>query len=85
MGLVNRKIDTELEVVKDSHTLATAQFPDAEEDMEIDLLDLGYVLLDKIHYIILCLLAGAVVLNAFSFFCIQPTYQSTAKLYVVSQ
>lgn len=87
MGLANRKITdtgTELEVVKDSHTLAAVPLPDAEDEMEIDLLDLAYVLLDKIHYIILCLLAGAVLLNAFSFFCIRPTYQATAKMYVVS-
>lgn len=87
MGLANRKITdtgTELEVVKDSHTLTAVPLPDAEDEMEIDLLDLAYVLLDKIHYIILCLLAGAVLLNAFSFFCIWPTYQATAKMYVVS-
>ena len=87
MGLANRKITdtgTELEVVKDSHTLTAVPLPDAEDEMEIDLLDLAYVLLDKIHYIILCLLAGAVMLNAFSFFCIRPTYQATAKMYVVS-
>lgn len=87
MGLANRKITdtgTELEVVKDSHTLTAVPLPDAEDEMEIDLLDLAYVLLDKIHYIILCLLAGAVLLNAFSFFCIRPTYQATAKMYVVS-
>lgn len=87
MGLANRKITdtgTELEVVKDSHTLTAVPLPDVEDEMEIDLLDLAYVLLDKIHYIILCLLAGAVLLNAFSFFCIRPTYQATAKMYVVS-
>lgn len=87
MGLANRKITdtgTELEVVKDSHTLTAVPLPDAEDEMEIDLLDLAYVLLDKIHYIILCLLAGAVLLNAVSFFCIRPTYQATAKMYVVS-
>ena len=71
-------------MVKDSHTLAAVPLPDAEDEMEIDLLDLAYVLLDKIHYIILCLLAGAVLLNAVSFFCIRPTYQATAKMYVVS-
>lgn len=87
MGLANRKITdtgTELEVVKDAHTLTAVPLSDTEDEMEIDLLDLAYVLLDKIHYIILCLLAGAVLLNAFSFFCIRPTYQATAKMYVVS-
>lgn len=51
---------------------------------EIDLLELAYVLLDKLHYIILCFLAGAVLFNAVAFFLIQPTYQSVTKLYVVS-
>ena len=54
------------------------------DEMEIDLLDMAYMLLDKWHYLLLCLLAGAVLLNAYSFFCIEPTYESTAKLYVVS-
>ena len=54
------------------------------DELEIDLLDMAYMLLDKWHYLLLCLLAGAVLLNAYSFFCIEPTYESTAKLYVVS-
>ena len=86
MGLANRKTTdtgTELEVIQGSQA-AAAPLSDTVEEMEIDLLDLAYVLLDKVHYIILCLLAGAVLLNAFSFFCIQPTYQATAKMYVVS-
>ena len=67
MGLAEKKTTdtgTELEVVKTTPALAAA-VPE-EDEMEIDLLDLAYVLLDKIHYIILCLLAGAVILNAFS-------------------
>ena len=86
MGLANRKTTdtgTELEVIQGSQA-AAAPLSDTVEEMEIDLLELAYVLLDKVHYIILCLLAGAVLLNAFSFFCIQPTYQATAKMYVVS-
>ena len=58
------------------------QEPDVEN--EIDLLELGYVLLDKIHFILLWFLIGAILLNAYAFFCIRPTYQSTAKMYVVS-
>lgn len=86
MGLANRKTTdtgTELEVIQGSQAAASS-LSDTQEEMEIDLLDLAYVLLDKVHYIILCLLAGAVLLNAFSFFCIRPTYQATAKMYVVS-
>ena len=51
---------------------------------EIDLLDLASTFLEHWHHLLLCLLVGAVVFNAYSFFCIAPTYQSTAKLYVVS-
>lgn len=54
------------------------------EEMEIDLLDLANKLLDKWYYLLLCLLAGAVLLNAYAFFFIEPTYDSTSKLYVVS-
>ena len=54
------------------------------EEMEIDLLDLASKLLDKWYYLLLCLLAGAVLLNAYAFFFIEPTYDSTSKLYVVS-
>ncbi|MDO5136585.1 MAG: Wzz/FepE/Etk N-terminal domain-containing protein [Eubacteriales bacterium] len=55
-----------------------------DEEMEIDLLDLAYALLDKLHYIILSLMIGAVLFNAISYFLIAPTYKATSKLYVVS-
>ena len=45
---------------------------------------MGMALLEKLPYIILCFLIGAVLFNAFAYFLIKPTYQSTAKLYVVS-
>ena len=54
------------------------------DEMEIDLLDLAYMLLDKWHYLLVCLLIGAVLLNAYAFFFIEPTYESKSKLYVVS-
>ena len=38
-------------MVKDSHTLTALPVADTDDEMEIDLLDLAYVLLDKIHYI----------------------------------
>ncbi len=83
MELANRKnTETELKLVDDSIDVRT--IPEPEGIDEIDLLDLIYVLLDKIHYIVFFLLLGAVVFNAYAFFGIQPTYQSTAKMYVVS-
>lgn len=53
-------------------------------EMEIDLLELMFLLLDKLHYIVLFFLAGALVFNACSYFLIHPTYQSTSALYIVS-
>lgn len=55
-----------------------------EEEKEIDLVDLALTLLDKLHYIVLCFLAGAVLFNAYAYFLIEPVYESTSKLYVVS-
>ena len=54
------------------------------DEVEIDLVDLGYALLSKWRYLLICLLAGAILMGAYSYFCIAPTYQSTSKLYVVS-
>ncbi len=50
------------------------------DEVEIDLVDLGYVLLDKWRYLLISLIAGAVLLGAYSLFFIAPTYESTAKL-----
>ena len=58
--------------------------PDNTDDEEIDLLDLFYYLMDRLHILVLCFLIGAVLLNAYSYFFIKPTYQSTAKMYIVS-
>lgn len=55
-----------------------------DSDKEIDLLEVGMVLLDKIHFIIMYMLLGAVILNAFTYFFKHPTYTSVSKLYVVS-
>lgn len=59
-------------------------FENSEESFQIDLLDMFSFLLGKLHFIVLSLLIGAVLFNAYSYFCIKPTYSSTAKIYVVS-
>ncbi len=51
---------------------------------EIDLLELGRMLLSKWYYIVVFGLIGAIALGAYSYFCIAPTYQSTAKMYIAS-
>ena len=70
---------------KTTQIAAVNTYKNTEDDEnEIDLLDMGMTLLEKLPYIILCFLIGAVLFNAFAYFLIKPTYQSTAKLYVVS-
>ena len=63
---------------------ARSSLPNERKDNEIDLLELFMKLWDHIHEILMCMLVGAVIVNAYSYFFIHPTYQSTAKLYVVS-
>lgn len=55
-----------------------------EEEYTIDLGALFFALLDKWHMILLFSLVGMLLANAYAFFCIEPSYISTAKLYVVS-
>ncbi len=82
----NKKTDAAagLEPANETQPVLSVNGQNADNEIEIDLVDLGYHLLEKIHYIILCLLIGAILLSAFAFFFITPTYKSTAKLYVVS-
>ena len=62
----------------------TGMNQDTSGTTEIDLVDVAFLLLDKAHYILLIFLTGALIFNAATFFLIRPTYQSMAKLYVVS-
>lgn len=88
MSLINKKNEEsnpDLEVITGGREEVQRSFTDRTEDeAEIDLIDLAWALLDKLHYIVLCFLLGAVLLNAYSYFLVRPTYQSTAKMYVVS-
>lgn len=78
-----KKTATLAEATTAETTLSTYKLAD-DSDNEIDLLDMGMALLEKLPYIILCLLIGAVLFNAYAYLMIKPTYQSTSKLYVVS-
>ena len=88
MSLINNRNEEstpEFEVISGGKEDARSSFADrTEEETEIDLIDLAWALLDKIHYIVLCFLIGAVIMNAYSYFLVRPTYKSTAKMYVVS-
>ena len=88
MSLINNRNEEsspEFEVISGGKEDVRSSFADrAEEETEIDLIDLAWALLDKIHYIVLCFLIVAVIMNAYSYFLVRPTYKSTAKMYVVS-
>ena len=60
--------------------------PAAEADTrekEIDLVALFYRLLEKIHWIILAALIGAVAIGAYDYTLVKPVYQATSKIYIV--
>lgn len=88
MSLINNRNEEstpEFEVISGGKEDVRSSFADrTEEETEIDLIDLAWALLDKIHYIVLCFLIGAVIMNAYSYFLVRPTYKSTAKMNVVS-
>lgn len=88
MSLMNNRSEEhnpEFEVITGGKEVVQNSFVDRTEDeAEIDLIDLAWALLDKLHYIVLCFLIGAVLMNAYSYFLVRPTYQSTAKMYIVS-
>ena len=87
MSLINKQEENspEFEVIKGGRTISPMNFSERMDDeAEIDLVEIGWTLLDKLHYIVLSFLIGAVLFNAISYFCIEPTYKSTAKMYVVS-
>ena len=88
MSLINNRSEEhnpEFEVITGGKEVVQSSFVDRTEDeAEIDLIDLAWALLDKLHYIVLCFLIGAVLMNAYSYFLVRPTYQSTAKMYIVS-
>ena len=55
-----------------------------EEETEIDLVEIFYLLWGHVLQIIACFLAGAVLAFGYTFLFVKPTYQATAKLYIVS-
>ena len=53
------------------------------QEKEIDLVALFYRLLEKIHWIILAALIGAVAIGAYDYTLVKPVYQATSKIYIV--
>ncbi len=57
----------------------------APDEMEIDLLELMYRLIERGKHIIAAALLGAVLMGVYSFLIAKPTYEATSQLYVLSQ
>ncbi|MBR2812575.1 MAG: hypothetical protein IKD69_14460 [Solobacterium sp.] len=55
-----------------------------DEEVEIDLVEIFYLLWDNIIQIILCFVVGAVIAFGYSYAGITPMYKATAKMYIVS-
>lgn len=56
-----------------------------QDEIEIDLLELFYVLLNKIGVIIVTTLLAAVLTGVVNLYFIKPTYTSTSSLYIVNK
>ena len=68
-----------------SERLAPAVTPPSDNtEVEIDLLELFYRLLESWKLILAVAIAGAIIMGVYSFYFITPMYQATAKLYVVN-
>lgn len=55
-----------------------------EEEREIDLIELGYELIDKLKYIIIAAVVGLLISGVYTFFIATPIYEAVAKLYVLN-
>ena len=62
---------------------ATERAKTDDDTMEIDLLALFFRFLEKIHWIILLALIGAVIAGVLVFRVITPIYEATSKIYIV--
>ena len=58
--------------------------PVMEDEYEIDLLGLMFELLDKVKYIIIATMLGALIAAGYSFFMATPIYEAVAKIYVLN-
>ena len=60
-----------------------AETTNQQEEIEIDLVALFYRLLEKIHWILLTALAGAIIAWVIVSRFVTPIYQATSKIYIV--
>lgn len=61
-----------------------ANLAEDSDELDIDLVELGYEILDKIKYIILSAILGVLLAGVYTFQIAIPQYQAVAKLYVLN-
>ena len=52
--------------------------------IEIDLVELGYEILDKLKYVILAAIIGILIAGVYTFKFVVPQYQAVSKLYILN-
>lgn len=60
------------------------RMPEADEEVTIDLLELLFVLRQKLVILVLFCVLGAVAAGAYTYFGITPEYEATSQLYISS-
>lgn len=58
---------------------------DVEQDTTIDFEEMFYFLLSKLHYILLGMIMGGILLGIYAFGFMDPIYAATSKLYLMGQ
>lgn len=58
------------------------QMIQSNDEMEIDLVEIFYLLWDNILKLLVCLAIGAVAMFVYTYFMITPLYKATAKMYI---
>lgn len=58
---------------------------DAEQEATIDLVELFYFLLSKLHYILLGMILGGILAGVYATTSVVPIYAATSKLYLMGQ
>lgn len=72
------------ETLNQSQTESVQSLTVSEEEEEIDLSEIFYLLWNHIIEIIICLFAGCIVALLFTVFLITPKYTATSKMYILS-
>ena len=75
---------TNLRPATDRGLPAVPQTSAQDKEVEIDLVELFYRILENVRYIILASLIGAIVMFAVTVTLMTPMYQTTSKLYVLN-